>query len=47
MTKKRVPKEVSAYFSKIGKAGYKAKVRQILERAKHKVEKSDRTHENI
>jgi hypothetical protein len=29
-TKKKVPKEVSAYFSKIGKAGYRAKVRKIM-----------------
>jgi hypothetical protein len=30
MKKKRVPKEVSAYFSKIGKNGYKAKVKKLL-----------------
>ena len=30
---KRVPKEVSAYMSKIGKAGYRAKVKKILKRA--------------
>jgi hypothetical protein len=38
MKKKRVPKEVSAYFSKIGKAGYKAKVKKILASKKQKVE---------
>jgi len=30
MKKKRVPSQVSAYFSKIGKNGYKAKVKKLL-----------------
>ncbi len=34
MKKKRVHKEVSAYFSKIGKAGYRAKVKKILSNKK-------------
>jgi hypothetical protein len=36
---KRIPKELSAYFSKIGKRGYRAKVKKILESQKPKVEK--------
>jgi hypothetical protein len=41
MKKKRVPKEVSAYFSKIGKQGYRAKVKKILDKAKVETNKSN------
>jgi hypothetical protein len=34
MSKKRIPKKVSEYFSTIGKKGYKAKVKKIMARAK-------------
>jgi hypothetical protein len=32
--KKRVPPEVSAYMSRIGKAGYRAKVKKLIARGK-------------
>lgn len=37
--KKRIPPEVSAYMSRIGKRGYKAKVKKLV--AKGKVKKDE------